>query len=92
MKNNLIEYSISNWNMRALVILPSGVARILLQGGTGAWRTGSEVCGDKVIQKWKPSGVRSAKTNMDEVFLQQPATVTGDFDGLTSSWLNSAER
>ena len=48
----------------------SGVARILLKGGTGAWRTGSEVRGDKVIQKWKPSGVRSAKTNMDEVFLQ----------------------
>ena len=45
-------------------------------GGTGAWRTGSEVRGDKVIQKWKPSGVRSAKTNMAEVFLQQPATVT----------------
>ena len=38
-----------------------GVARIMLQGGTGAWRTGSEVRGDKVIQKWKPSGVRSAK-------------------------------
>jgi len=33
----------------------SGVARILLQGGTGAWRTGSEVRGDKVIQKWNPS-------------------------------------
>ena len=30
-------------------------------GGTVAWRTGSEVRGDKVIQKWKPSGVRSAK-------------------------------
>ena len=30
-------------------------------GGTGAWRTGSEVRGDKVIQKWKPSAVRSAK-------------------------------
>ena len=41
--------------------IDSGVARILLQGGTGAWRTGSEVRGDKVIQKWKPSGVRSAK-------------------------------
>ena len=54
-------------------------------GGTGAWRTGSEVRGDKVIQKWKPSGVRSAKTYLAEVFLQQPATVTGDFDGLTSS-------
>ena len=31
----------------------SSVARILLQGGDGtdAWRTGSEVRGDKVIQK-----------------------------------------
>ena len=46
-----------------------GVARILLRGGgTGAWRTGSEVRCDKLIQKWKPSGVRSAKTNMAEVF------------------------
>ena len=26
-------------------------------GDTGAWRTGSEVRGDKVIQKWKPSGI-----------------------------------
>ena len=34
-----------------VVGLCSGVARILLQGGTGAWRTGSEVRGDKVIQK-----------------------------------------
>ena len=68
-----------------LCIFHSGVARILIQGGTGAWRTGSEIRGDKVIQKWKPSGVRSAKTNMAGVFLQQPATVTGDFDGLTSS-------
>ena len=30
-------------------------------GGTGTFHTGSEVCGDKVIQKWKPSGVRTAK-------------------------------
>ena len=29
--------------------------------GHGRRRTGSEVRGDKVIQKWKPSGVRSAK-------------------------------
>ena len=37
---------------RAGSMLPSGVARILLQGGvTGAWRTGSEVHGDKVVQK-----------------------------------------
>jgi len=26
-------------------------------GGTGAWRTGSEVRGDKIIQKWKPSAL-----------------------------------
>ena len=51
-----------------LCIFHSGVARILLQGGTGAWRMGSEIRGDKVIQKWKPSDVRSAKTNMAEVF------------------------
>jgi len=38
------------------------------QGGTGAWRTGSEVRGEKVIQKLKPSGVRSAKTNVAKVF------------------------
>jgi len=37
-------------------------------GGTGAWRTGSDVRGDRVIQKWNPSGVRSAKTNMAIVF------------------------
>ena len=29
----------------------SGIARTLLHGGTDAWRTGSEVRGDKVIQK-----------------------------------------
>jgi len=29
-----------------------GDARILLQGGTGTWRTGSEVRGDKVVQNW----------------------------------------
>ena len=37
-------------------------------GGGGAWRRGSEIRGDKVIQKWKPSGVRSAKTNTTKVF------------------------
>jgi len=36
--------------------------------GAEAKGAGSEVRGDKVTQKWKPSGVRSAKTNMAEVF------------------------
>ena len=31
------------------------------RGGIAAWRTDSEVRGDKVTQKWKPSGIRSAK-------------------------------
>ena len=57
-------------------------------GGTGMWRTGSEVRGDKVIQKWKLSGryFFQAKLNTN-YFLD-----SGDFDGLTSSQLNSAER
>jgi len=46
---------------KTIVVEVSGVARILLQGDTGAWRTGSEVRSDKVSHK---------------VFLQQPATVT----------------
>ena len=40
---------------------------------------------EKSSRNGKPSVVRSAKTNMAEVFLQQSATVTGDFDGLTSN-------
>ena len=40
---------------------------------------------EKSSRSGKPSVVRSAKTNMAEVFLQQSATVTGDFDGLTSN-------
>ena len=39
----------------------SGARQNFALGGTGAWRTGSKVRGDKFIQKWKPSGVRSAK-------------------------------
>ena len=39
-------------------------------GGTGAWRTGFEFRGDKVIQKWKPSGVRSVKfASVDKIHL-----------------------
>ena len=37
-------------------------------GGHGRVAQGSEVRDDKVIQKWKPSGVRTAKTNMAENF------------------------
>jgi len=45
----------------------SGVARILLRaGGRGAGVP--KVRGDKVTQKWKTSGVRSAKTNTTKVF------------------------
>ena len=41
--------TVVQWSLRFVTL--SGVARILLQGGTGAWRTGSEVRGDKIIQK-----------------------------------------
>ena len=48
------------WRSRTCIVETSGVARILLPGGTGAWRTGSEVHGDNVVQKWKPYTYRTA--------------------------------
>ena len=51
------------WRHQLPLIIPvaSGVVQNFSPGGHGRRRTGSEVRGDKVIQKWKPSGVRSAK-------------------------------
>ena len=64
------------------MLFSSGVARILLNGGgTGAWRTGSEVHVDKVIQKWKSSGRYFLKAKLHKNYFLD----SGDFDGLTSS-------